>query len=127
MPVETHIDPKAGLITYKVTGELVLDEIRGALEGLYANPDFRPGMNSLWQIKEGSIEVTTTQLPELIGLLEKMADRRGTGYRVAIVVRKNIDFGLSTIFQMHAYTLPFEVKVFQSLTQARQWVQKEVV
>jgi hypothetical protein len=123
--VETLIDPAAGLITYKVTGDLELDDIRKALEGLYQNPDFRPGMNALWEIKNGTISVTATELPELIELLKRLADKRGSGYRAAIVVRRNMDFGLSTVFQMHAYSLPFEIKVFQSLTQAKRWVAGE--
>jgi hypothetical protein len=123
--VETLIDPAAGLITYTVTGDLELDDIRQALESLYENPDFRPGMNALWQIKNGTIAVTATELPDLIELLKRLADKRGTGYRVAIVVRRNIDFGLSTVFQMHAYSLPLEIKVFQSLTQAKRWVAGE--
>ena len=92
------------------------------LVGVYDNPDFRPGMHSLWQIKEGTIGVSATELPSLIKLLEERAEKRGTGYKVAIVVRGNLDFGLSTLFQMNAYELPFEVKVFQSLTQAKQWI-----
>ena len=122
MSVEPNIDANAGLITFKVTGELVLDEIREALERTYNHPDFRLGMNSLWEIKEGTIGVTATQLPDLIRLLEGFVEKRGTDYKVAIVVRGNLDFGLSTIFQMHSYSLPFEVKVFQSRTQARDWL-----
>jgi hypothetical protein len=125
MPVDIHIDKEtagAGLITYTVTGELDLGELRGALEGVYDDPDFRPGMHALWQIKEGTIGVTATELPALIKLLEERADKRGTGYKAAIVVRGNLDFGLSTLFQMNAYALPFEVNVFQSLTRAKQWI-----
>jgi hypothetical protein len=122
MPVDVQIDPAANLITYNVRGELAVDDIRAAIESIYESPDFKPGMNALWEIKQGTISVTATQLPELIELLKQLADKRGSGYKVAILVSGNMDFGLSTIFQMHAYSLPFEVKVFQSRTQARQWV-----
>jgi hypothetical protein len=128
MPVDIKIDPtagSAGLITYTVTGELDLGKLRTALEGIYDAPEFRPGMHALWQIKEGTIGVNATQLPELINILQERSDKRGTGYKAAIVVRGNLDFGLSTIFQMHAYTLPFDVKVFQSLTQAKEWIGEE--
>jgi len=125
MTVDTTIDPaacEAGLITYQVTGELDLEEIKEALEGIYAHAEFRPGMHALWIIKKGTINVTATQLPALLALLEELSDKRGGGYKAAIVVRGNLDFGLSTIFQMHSYNLPFDVKVFQSLTQAREWI-----
>jgi hypothetical protein len=122
LPVETRIDTDAGVVTFKVTGDLVLDEIRRALEDLYSDPEFQPSMHSLWELKEGHVGVTATQLPELIEFLGKTAEKRGTGHKVAIVVRGNLDFGLSTIFQMHAYSLPFEVKVYQSLTQAKRWL-----
>ena len=130
MPVDIQFDPETagvGLITYTVTGELVLDELRAALEGVYTNPEFRPGMHALWQIKEGPIGVTATELPGLINLLEERTEKRGTGYKAAIVVRGNLDFGLSTLLQMHAYSLPFEIKVFQSLTQAKQWINEDTL
>ena len=125
MPVDFKIDPtagSAGLITYTVTGELDLGKLRTALEAICDHPDFRSGMHALWQIKEGTIGVSATQLPELLDILQARSDKRGTGYKAAIVVRGNLDFGLSTIFQMHAYSLPFDVKVFQSLTQANEWI-----
>ena len=125
MPVDIQIDREiagVGLVTYTVTGELVLDELRTALESVCDDPLFRPGMHALWQIKEGTIGVSAHELPGLISLLEERSEKRGTGYKAAIVVRGNLDFGLSTLLQMHAYTLPFEIKVFQSLTQAKQWI-----
>ena len=69
--------------------------------------------------------MTATELPGLIKLLEERAEKRGTGYKAAIVVRGNLDFGLSTLLQMHAYSLPFEIKVYQSLTQAKQWIMED--
>jgi hypothetical protein len=125
MAVDIHIDGEtagAGLITYTVTGELDFEEIRAALLGVYDHLDFRPGMHALWQIKEGTIGVSAAELPSLIKLLEERVEKRGTGYKAAIVVRGNLDFGLSTLLQMNAYELPFEIKVFQSLTQAKQWI-----
>ena len=128
MPVDIQIEKEttdAGLIIYTVTGELVLEELKTALEGVYDDPDFKPGMHALWQIKEGTIGVSATELPALIKILEERSEKRGTGYKAAIVVRGNLDFGLSTLFQMNAYELPFEVKVFQSLTQAKRWIEED--
>jgi hypothetical protein len=41
---------------------------------------------------------------------------------VAILVAGSPDFGLSTLFEMSAHSMPFEVRVFRSHTQAGEWV-----
>jgi hypothetical protein len=122
MPVTIAIDPDADLITYTVQGDLLLDELRGALESQFDHPHFRKGMNAMWNLKEARIAVTTVELPELIAAIQGMSERRGTGFKVALLVRSNEDFGLSSIFEMSAYVLPFEVRVFRNTKEATEWV-----
>jgi hypothetical protein len=103
---------------------MTLDDVRRAVEEAMADASFRPGMNSLWNLKDGRVAITVAELPEMIGHLSKIDDKRGRGYRVAILVRSNEDFGLSSLFEMNAYTLPFEVQVFRNTDEALAWVTK---
>ena len=121
MSVLTRIEPDHNLITYTATGELVLEEVRVAVTSIIRDPSFRLGMNAFWNLKEAQIGIGLPELPELITMLQGR-NGRGAGFRVAILVRSNEDFGLSSIFRMHAYELPFEVQVFRSSNEARDWV-----
>jgi len=122
MPVIIAIDPDADLITYTVQGELHLDGLVEALESQFDHPHFRKGMNAMWNLKEARIAVTMVELPRLISAIQSMSERRGKGFKVAILVRSNEDFGLSSLFEMSAYVLPFDVRVFRSTKEAMEWV-----
>jgi hypothetical protein len=63
-----------------------------------------------------------TELPAMLEYFSGISDRRGQGYKVAILVRRNEDFGLSSLFEMNAHTLPFAVQVFRNTAEALAWV-----
>ena len=122
MAIETRIDADAGLVILTGTGNLKFVDLAEAYESLFKHPDFRPGLNSLWNFKDAVLTVATQQLPDAIKILQRHQGERGEGFRVAIVVRRNADYGLSTLFGMQAFDQPFEYQVFQSLTEATKWV-----
>jgi len=122
MPVTIAIDPAVDLITYTVKGDLHLNDLRHALESQFEHPHFRKGMNAMWNLKEARITVSMGELPELISALQGMSERRGKGFKVALLVRSNEDFGLSSLFEMSAYVLPFDVRVFRNTKEATDWV-----
>jgi len=122
MPITTTVDPDVGLITYLVTGDMTLDDTRRAVEHAVATPGFEPTMNSLWNLKEARIAITMSELPAMVSYYASIGGRRGTGYKVAILVRRNEDFGLSSLFEMNAHVLPFEVRVFRNTAEATDWV-----
>jgi hypothetical protein len=76
----------------------------------------------LWDLREASIGLYAQQIPDLLRMVRERQSDRGTGYRVAILVAGSPDFGLSTLFEMSAHSMPFEVRVFRSHTQAVEWL-----
>ncbi len=123
MPVEIRISTEEHLITYIATGEITIEEMKAAFDSVFDHPDFRSGMNALCDAKYASFpSVGLTQIKDLIGALELRSSERGRDYRVAILVRGNLEFGVSSLFEMHAYGMPFEVAVFRNSTDAREWL-----
>lgn len=122
MSVSTQIDLDQRIILYEVTGEMTLDDVLGAVDTALTLPGFDPSMNSLWNLKKAHIAITMTELPKMLSALAGLVESRGKDYRVAILVDSNEDFGLSSIFEMNAYELPFEVQVFRNSSEARAWV-----
>lgn len=122
MPVSARIDEKERLILYEVTGEITLEDVLGAVDKVVSLPGFDAMMNSFWNLKHAHIAITMTELPAMLAGLAGRAVTRGSGYKVAILVDSNEDFGLSSLFEMNAYQLPFEVQVFRNSSEARAWV-----
>lgn len=127
MPVTTHVNPDTSLATFECSGTLVLAEVEQAFESMFSHPSFRPGINALWDIRHATIGLYAQQIPDLLRMIRARQSERGSGYRVAILVSGSPDFGLSTLFEMSAHSMPFEVRVFRSHTQATQWLAGQTV
>jgi hypothetical protein len=127
MPVAIHIEPDNRVVTFECDGRIVIDDVRAAFQGMFADPGFQPGINALWDLRRASIGVRMQEIPDLLSMISERQSERGQDYRVAIVVAGSPDFGLSTMFEMSAHSMPFAVRVFRSYTQATKWLGGEDV
>ncbi len=122
MPVAIQIEPEHKLVTFQCSGTVVFDDVRGAFQNMFADPHFSPGINALWDLRNASIGLRMQEIPGLLEMITARQGDRGRDYRVAILVSGSPDFGLSTLFEMSAHSMPFAVRVFRSRTEATQWL-----
>ena len=122
MPVAVQIEPENKLVTFECSGKLVFDDVRGAFQGMFNDPRFSPGINALWDLRNASIGVRMQEIPGLLDMVSSRQGDRGRDYRVAILVSGSPDFGLSTLFEMSAHSMPFAVRVFRSHSEATRWL-----
>lgn len=127
MPVTTRINLDTATVNFACSGKIVLEEVERAFQAMFEDPDFRPGIHALWDLRNASIGLYAQQIPDILRMVRERQAERGSGYRVAILVAGSPDFGLSTLFEMSAHSMPFEVRVFRSLTQATQWLAGQAV
>ena len=123
MPVETRIDSQEKLIHYKATGEIDVVDMIAAFEGVFGHPDFEPGMNALCDAKYATFkDMALHDIQDLAAVIATRGKDRGKGYRVALLVRGNTEFGISSRFLMQTAQLPFEVQVFRNTKEAKTWL-----
>jgi len=123
MPVDVIIDREDKLITYRATGDITVADMKAAFESIFSHPHFEPGMNALCDAKYASFEeMSFGEVQELVGLLAERSERRGKNFKVALLVRGNPEFGLSSLFEMQTYSLPFDVQVFRKTAEAKEWL-----
>lgn len=122
MPVATTINRNERVVLFRCSGEIGVSEIRRAFDQMMSDPGFEPGIHALWDLRTASIGVRVQEIPDILSMIRERQDERGRGYRVAILVGGSPDFGLSTMFEMKAATMPFDVRVFRSYNQATQWL-----
>ena len=127
MPVAIQIEPEHKLVTFECSGTVVFDDVRGAYQGMFDDPRFAPGINALWDLRQASIGLRMQEIPGLLDMISSRQGDRGKDYRVALLVSGSPDFGLSTLFEMSAHSMPFAVRVFRSRTQATHWLAGEEV
>ena len=123
MPVEITVDSKAGVVVRRVIGKLSFDDVRDSFKSLYEHPGFCVSMSAVWDLREGdAAQLTGDGIKEIVNYVAQQTERRGSGYRVAIVAPRDVDFGTSRMFQTYGQDLPFELKVCRKLEEVFRWI-----
>lgn len=123
MSVTMQIDQAAGVIISVVEGDVSAEDVLSAMDEVQAHADFRPSMNVLWDLTDADfIGGKTDQLRSVVDGIANRRDKRGTGYRVAIVAPSDVAFGVSRQYEAFADRLPFSLRVFREKDEAWQWL-----
>jgi hypothetical protein len=123
MPIDTRIDPDGGLRVHSLNGRLQFEEVRDTLEELYSSPDFDPAMNALWDVRDASTaDISLEDVRKIAQLVSGRRPKEGLS-RVALVVSRDVDFGLARMYEMKLEDVAHsEVRVFRDIEEALTWL-----
>ena len=122
MPVETQIFPAQRLVVHTCSGELTADNFIRAFDASIAHPDFEKGMNVLWDIRNATINTSPKDIQKLVTHVALMREKRGSGYRLAVVSDKSVLLMLAGIFKALSSPLTFQVRIHRDIEVARRWL-----
>ncbi|MBW1813454.1 MAG: hypothetical protein JRJ39_07210 [Deltaproteobacteria bacterium] len=121
MPVDVSIDKKSDLVLRVVQGLVSTDELLKSLEDVLNHPDYHPGMKSLTDLREATPFTNTGDVEQIANLLQKRKDRFKEG-KAAVVVSKEVSYGMIRMLQAYAADSPFEIEVFYDIEEAKKWL-----
>lgn len=123
MPLETKIDPESGFRTHVVRGVLDLEEVKSALEEVYARPDFKPEADTLCDLRQADLGHSSRAI--IKGVVDYVREHRGAppGARTAIVAGRDLDYGIARMYeQLLEAGSPSDVMVFRTIDEAEAWL-----
>lgn len=89
------------------------------------HPDFKPGMDALWDLQAASFdELNQAELLKMMEFVAAHQDQRGAGYKVAIVVGSDLQFGFARMYELMSYSLPSRKLIFRDIRSAFKWLKK---
>lgn len=123
MTVLTTIDAAAGIVTHKVTGDLLFEDVRQAYAIRTGHPEFRPEMGILWDLSEANASrMTSSDIRRIAGLNKARLKKNGVRYKAAFIAPRDIEYGLSRMYEMFADASLVENRVFRTHEEARRWL-----
>lgn len=121
MPISYTIDRTKDITTFNLSGEVYLEEF---IQSLHAYIDDNPTTYEMYDVRELSgTRFSSGEVKKLTEFLQKQNAKRLPGSKTAIVVDRDIDFGLSRMISMMTdQTVPYRIEVFRSMDAAEKWL-----
>jgi len=123
MTIDCTIKKPSGPVIITASGPVNGKDIIEALIKMLQDPDFKEGMDALWDFRtvhSGNSE--TAEIREIVSFVRANQKKRGINYRVALVVSRDIDFGLARMFEAYSHELPFDIQIFKDFNDAQKWL-----
>ena len=101
-------------------------QLRETVEEAVTDPEFRPGMNFLWDRKPGEANKATTEyMRTALYYLQVLAEQVGP-HSWAIVAHSEVDFGKARMVESLSDGTKVTVRAFRSAGDAEEWLRNPV-
>lgn len=122
MKVQLEIDRNLRLARYRLSGLLDPTEFLPRIMELLENPDFHPGMGTIFDVRDLDMSRLTAEEMKSLGEINRMvAERRGKA-RVAIVASTDLGYGMSRMYKVLGEVPNLEMAVFRDPVEAELWI-----
>ena len=123
MEISTQIDRKRNVRIHRLIGPTSVPELEKISAGFYKSPDYDLGMNALWDLKDADFSsVTSSDIDSIVGLAKKLWGQGGKR-KVALVVTKELDYGLSRMYEILMSEVTSDnIMVFKDYDKAEKWL-----
>ena len=124
MPLWYRVDPFTRLLMITAEGALTQEERLAGMQAWMSDPDFEPGLNTLFDVTASTSTPTMAELRQIVDAVNRRAAAIGR-IRLAVVTARPITFGVARQFGALAEPGPIQVEVFTSREAAIAWLRDE--
>lgn len=123
MEVNTKIDKENKLRIHTVVGYVSKNDLISNLLEIYANPDFNPNMNTLWDVRCADLKsVVMSDVVKTVDFVQGQWNA-GKPIRVAFLVASERDYTLATMYEtLLEGNTKLKNKIFRSIDEAICWL-----
>jgi hypothetical protein len=121
MSITFRIDKASGTILTTIEGQPSVDELVDGLKSIMSHPDFGPGLNGIADLRKSEMKTFSADVQKIADLLIEYRGKIGQS-KTAVVVSKDVTFGMARVFQVFAEQAPVEIEIFRSMEEALRWL-----
>ena len=119
MPVSFEIEMETGVVLGTFVGEVSLDDARQAAATLWKTPGW-PGRAAVWDLREARLKVSTDEVRIFAEfMIENQPETPPE--RMVFVTGRDVDFGMSRIFEVYREDSQTEFRVLRDYDDALAW------
>jgi hypothetical protein len=121
MPIAFRIDKDSGIVYTTIEGRINTDELLESLEHFMNHPDFSPCLNGLADLRNFEMDTFSADVMRIAELLIKYRNRIGPS-KTAVVISKDVTFGMTRMFQAFSEQSSIETAIFRNMEEALRWL-----
>lgn len=96
--------------------------ILDAFDAAVADERYKPGMARLWDFREADLSKMDSQTIAVMATYSTKLPPGINDVKVAFVVKRKLEFGLSRMFEAYSSDADTDIAVFYSLDEAEEWM-----
>ena len=121
MPCTVGVDESTGVVV-RVEGEPDVEEIQDAMSEIWKTPEYRSNLRVLWDVRAGSAANLSSEALRTIARFQRDKRPELPQSRVAVLVAREVDFGLMRMLGAFLPEGPLQENVFRDTETAWQWL-----
>lgn len=123
MSLEYELRPDENLMIIRVIDDFTLDDFEKTMHTVLHDTDFISGMNALWDVRDGTLDTVSGKDMHMISeYISNNQSEWGADYKVALVVKSELDSGLSRMYDIISERLPNLCRSFKDIDEALNWI-----
>lgn len=123
--VETRVDHVSDVIIVKISGIFRIQHLGQIIEKMVETDGFYRSMNALVDLRETQYCMVPTDFDQISSILLSTQIKRGHGYRLALLVKSDLNYGLSRMVAVEVEQVPIAACVTKNYAEALHWVAKK--
>ena len=121
MPHKIHFNADAGYIIVCYTGIVNLEELDEVRQEIESHPDFRPGLDRLWDERACEIQMSHEDLTEIAKRWAGSKVDHGNR-KLAYLVSQDLFWGFNRVFESYRENPAVDFQIFHEFELARKWL-----
>jgi hypothetical protein len=109
------------LVHRELNGRVSAAEVIESIDSVVNHPDFRPGMQSLNDLREVENTADADYVMRVAQAMVSHTDRLASA-KIAVVVSTELIYGMLRMLQSYISETPLEVMLFKDLDEAVDWL-----
>ena len=106
----------------KLKGLLTKDTILHAFDASVSHINYKNGMGRLWDFTEGDLSLFDTNTIQAMAQYSLKFPPGVNDVKVAFAVKRDLEYGLSKMFEAFSAKAKTSIQVFRSLQEAEEWI-----
>ncbi len=125
--ISFHINSDERVFVSTWRGNISNEDLLECYRTLFDDKEYEPGYHEIADVTNGDLAaVTGNGLRALAGMISQKLGPNCPPFKTAIIAPRDLDYGMSRMYEVFSSESPENVRVFRSKEEAMSWIKEDL-